>query len=186
MAKRESWLKVDRRLHEHPKVRRISKAVGLHRYGVVGCLCYLWGYADDLGACLGPDFEEADHDLPEGILAAMEAVGWATKDEDGSLCLSTRQGGPRSEEMRALAERRWDASRNADGMRSHAPAYAEGMRPHRLAMQERGEREKEERRQKRSGRRSSSGSAPPTDPQGSSGPPIGPSDIVASLKALQA
>jgi hypothetical protein len=183
MAKRESWLKIDRRLHEHPKVRRISKAVGLHRYGVVGCLCYLWGYADDLGPCLGPDFEEVDHDLPPGILAAMEAVGWATRDEDGSLCLSTRQGGPRSEEMRALAERRWDAARNADGMRSHALAYAAGMRSHPSAMQERGEREKE--REKRSGRRSR-GSAPPTDPKGSSGPPIGPSDIVASLKALQA
>lgn len=184
MPKRESWLKVDRRLHEHPKVRRISKAIGVPRFGVVGCLCYLWGYADDLGPCLGPDFEEADHELPPGILAAMESVGWAHRDEGGSLCLSTRTGGPRSEEMRALAERRWDASRNADGMRSHATAYADGMRPHRIAMQERGEREKEERERKK-GRRSR-GSDPPTDPEGSSGPPIGPRDIVASLRGLQA
>jgi hypothetical protein len=185
MPKRESWLKIDRRLHEHPKVRRIAKAVGLHRFGVVGCLCYLWGYADDLGSCLGEDFDESEHELPPGMLAAMEAVGWAHRDESGSLCLSTRSGGPRSEEMRALAERRWDASRNADGMRSHATAYAEGMRPHRLAMQERGEREIEEKRQKRSGRRLR-GSDPPTDPKGSSGPPIGPADIVASLRGLQA
>jgi len=108
MARREAWLKIDRRIHEHPKVRRIAKRLELPRFAVVGCLVYLWGIADDLGECLGAGFEEVDHDLPEGFLAAMEEVGWAENTPDGWL-LRTRPESPRSARMRELANLRYEA-----------------------------------------------------------------------------
>lgn len=174
MARREAWLKVDRRIHEHPKVRRIAKRLELPRFAVVGCLVYLWGIADDLGECLGAGFEEVDHDLPEGFLAAMEEVGWAEDTVDGWV-LRTRPESPRSARMRELANLRYEAeaarlakiglgaapSAGANGAAAHAsvPSAGAGSRNAHA-------REREEKRKIRETRTASAVSPPPPAPDG--------------------
>lgn len=179
--KREAWLKIDRRIHEHPKVRRIAKRLELPRFAVVGCLVYLWGVADDLGECLGAAFEEVDHELPEGLLAAMEEVGWAEDTVDGWL-LRTRPESPRSARMRELANLRYEAeaarlakiglgaapSAGANGAAAHAKVPSAGAKApsagagRRDAHARERDREKERERE----RTSSAVSPPPPAPDG--------------------
>jgi len=167
MSKREAWLKVDRRIHEHPKVRRIAKRLELPRFAVVGCLVYLWGVADDLGECLGAAFEEVDHELPEGLLAAMEEVGWAEDTVDGWL-LRTRPESPRSARMRELANLRYaaEAARLAKIALGVAPSAGAKAPSAGAGSRNAHAREREEKRKIRETRTSSAVSPPPPAPDG--------------------
>jgi len=164
----QSWLKIDRRLHDHWKVRSIAEELGVGRRLVVGCLCYLWGLAEDVSPCLGPRFRELDHELPEGLLQSMAQVGWATLGEEGWE-LTIRASAPKSERMSELARRSWDARRNADAMRTQCGPQCGPMRTH-------AERERERKK----------GAAATTDPDGSSPPLSSGPDRAAMLAALRA
>lgn len=125
MGRVQGWIKVDRRLHEHWKVRRIASATGVSRIAIVGCMVYLWGYADDCGPNLGPHFSEADHELPPGIVDALLEVGWAARLDDGSVLLSTRDDAE-SARMSAVARARYD--RTADAVRTQSTRSAGAVR----------------------------------------------------------
>lgn len=88
------WIPVDTRLGDHPKVRAIARITSCDRLRVVGALVTLWGLCADL------ETEELDstvlaleeeYGLPEGIVAAMNVVGWATVTKD-RVILHTRNG----------------------------------------------------------------------------------------------
>lgn len=173
MPKREGWIKLDRRLVDHHKVRRLAKALNIPRWCVIGALAYLWGLAEDVGPCLG-DFDPADHEeLPDDLLPQMEAVGWAHRDEAGGWCVSTREENPRTLEMRALAQQRWN--RNAEPMRPHADRNAGSMRPHTRRSAREREREKE-----RQTDAACAAAVPASSPEGS----LGPADVIAQLRAM--
>jgi len=171
MPKREGWIKLDRRLIDHWKVRAMAKAVDLPRWCVVGGLAYLWGLAEDCGPCLGPHFDEVEHELPPGFMDAMVSVEWAYRDGE-SLCISTREENPKSIEMRRVAQARW--SRSAEGVRAHPDRSAKRVRAH----PDRSAREREENRLERQTE------SPPGDdvPASSAGGSLGPSDILRSLR----
>jgi hypothetical protein len=182
MPKREGWIKVDRRLSDHWKVRRLASVFGMPRWSVVGALAYLWGLAEDVGPCLGPFFAEADHELPEGFVAALGEVGWAHQGEDGTWCMSTREESAKTLEMRALAQARWDGmrahpDRNAEAMRAHADRNAKPMRSH----TRRSARERERERDRETDASASAAAAGPASGLNGS---LGPADVIAQLRAI--
>ena len=88
------WIPVDTRLGDHPKVRAIARMTGCDRLRVVGALVTIWGLCADL------ETEELDstvlaleeeYGLPEGMVAAMSVLGWATVTTD-SVTFHTRNG----------------------------------------------------------------------------------------------
>ena len=174
MPKREGWIKLDRRLIDHWKVRQLANNLKVPRWCVIGAVAYLWGLAEDVGPCLGPVFDPKEHDeLPEDILPQLAAVDWAHQDESGQWCISTREESAKTLEMRALAEQRW--SRNAEQMRPHASRNAEPMRPH--TRRSARERERETERQTDA---ACAAAGPASGPQGS----LGPADVIAQLRAI--
>lgn len=174
MPKREGWIKLDRRLIDHWKIRRLSKTLNTTRWAVIGAVAYLWGLAEDVGPCLGPEFDPADHDdLPATILEALAEVGWAHRGEDGNWCISTREESAKTVEMRALAQQRWD--RNAEQMRTHRDRNATQMRTHTRRSAREREREKE-----RETDAASAAAVPASGPKGS----LGPADVIAQLRGL--
>ena len=87
------WIPVDTRLGDHPKVRSICRMTKCDRLKVVGALVTIWGLCADLETeelTFHLSIEE-EYDLPEGIIAAMVTVGWATAKPD-SVVIHTRNG----------------------------------------------------------------------------------------------
>ena len=87
------WIPVDTRLGDHPNVRSICRMTKCDRLKVVGALVTIWGLCADLETeelTFHLSIEE-EYDLPEGIIAAMVTVGWATAKPD-SVVVHTRNG----------------------------------------------------------------------------------------------
>lgn len=186
------WIPVDRRLHEHPKIRRIARELSMDRYAVVGCMVYLWGLVEDLGASLGPDPSDEEHGLPAGFLAQVEKVGWATR-EKGDLVLTSRKS-DRSAIARRAAAARW-ASGMHDASSMHADASS--MHAHASDASHAIDRERD-RKRKRSDASNASRRARPPAPNGADRPAsevvirdppgtvyLSPAEALAALKREQ-
>lgn len=118
-----SWVPIDTRLLDHPKVLRL--AVHRDRHQVVGLLAHLWGLLHDLETeLLDGTAEELEqlYGWPEGWLRELERVGWAIIKGD-SIRFPTRnwqksdKRSKRSEAASKAANARWDATRRSASKR---------------------------------------------------------------------
>lgn len=86
------WIPIDTRLHDHPKLRRISSICGIRPWEAVGAVTVLWGLAADLETerldMTAQDIAEA-YQLPDLLLGAMAEVGWVQLHHD-HVVLKTR------------------------------------------------------------------------------------------------
>jgi len=130
------WIPIDTRLIDHPKVRRIQRCLGCSLPEVVGGLVVLWGIAADLDTERFDGTPEAlglDYSLPDGLIAAMEAVGWARIEAD-HVVVSTRNqdresaASKRRQNAQHAARMRW-MRQHPEHMRQHDAADASAYAP---------------------------------------------------------
>jgi len=120
------WIPIDTRLIDHPKVRRIQRCLRCSLPEVVGGLVVLWGIAADLDTERfdgTPDALWKDYGLPNGLIEAMEAVGWARIEAD-HVVVSTR-----NQDRESAASKRRQNAQHAARMR-WMRQHPEHMRPH--------------------------------------------------------
>lgn len=74
------WIKMEKGLPDKPEVRRLSRALGMSRYDVVGRLHAVWSWADT-HSFSGSNMDISEEDIDDiadfdGFAAALRQVGW--------------------------------------------------------------------------------------------------------------
>ena len=130
-----TWIPMDTRLGEHPKVLAMASQ-GLDRRLIVGLLHDLWSRLAELETETldgTPELLEQGYHWPAGFVAALAEVGWA-KVSKGSVHFGTRN--QQAEERRRMREERARAGglakaakRSASGSASVLLTSARGLLP---------------------------------------------------------
>lgn len=120
-----TWIPMDTRLAEHPKVLAMA-AQGLDRRLIVGLLHDLWSRLAELETETldgTPELLEQGYHWPEGFVKALEKVGWA-KVGKATVQFGTRNPEAterkrmRRERAKAAADARWHANGDAKAIRA--------------------------------------------------------------------
>lgn len=115
-----AWIESHQELGQHPKLKRLARALGVNRVQAVGHLHYLWWWATDYaqsGQLSGfAAWEIADaalwDDDPDAFVAALTETGFL--DADGALHDWGEYAGRLIERRAADAERKRSARRKSD------------------------------------------------------------------------
>lgn len=112
------WIKIDTTTPDKPEVYQIARILGISRAEVMGCLLYLWIWADR-HSISGHDFVTHESDIDEIVRKenfgkAMREVGWLKGDEGAVTIPNFSRHNGKSAKKRAQWAKRQARKRHAN------------------------------------------------------------------------